>query len=154
MNWRVDFKGWRFYIAITHSVRVKGVNSKLPDGRHFLMWDFDNKEEYDVISSLATVQKRFKLPKIYLVNTGLPGYWHAYCFVAVSYPDCLRILASTLLLDSVYFKIGCIRSYFTLRYSKKKGRDFMPAIILSSKVKETVNPYEVASFVKYWTRRI
>ena len=154
MNFRLDFKGWRFYIALSHSVKVEGVNSKLPNGRHFLMWDFDNVGEDDVKSALLSVQKRFKLSKIYLVNTGLPNYWHSYCFKAVSYPKCLLILASTRYLDQVYFKIGCIRGYFTLRYSPKKSRDFTPAQILPSPVKEDVNPFELSNFVRYWTKRV
>jgi len=154
MNLRLDFKGWRFYIALTHSRQVKGVNSKLPDGKHFLMWDFDNKEENDVITALKEVQRRFKLPRIFLLNTGLEGYWHAYCFKATEWADTLRILASTDGLDKVFFKIGVIREYFTLRYTPKRNRDFKPAIILPSRYKEDVNPFELASFVKYWTKRI
>jgi len=154
MNFRFDFRGWRFYIALTHSQQVKGVNSKLLTGKHFPMWDFDDKEEKDVKDALFKVQKRFKLAKIYLVNTGLKRYWHAYCFKAFEWADTLRILASTEYLDQVYFKIGVIRGYFTLRYSPKKGRDFEPAIILWSRYEENVNPYEVASFVKYWTKRM
>lgn len=154
MHYRLKVKGWQFYVALTHSKQAEGVNSILPDGKHFLMWDFDNKEVSDVFYSLVDIQKRFKLPRIYLVNTGLEGYWHAYCFVALSYPDCLRVLSSTRYLDEVYFKIGVIRGYFTLRYSRKKGRDFSPAIILPSRYEETVNPYELTSFIKYWTKRL
>lgn len=154
MHLRFDFKGYRFYVALTHSQQVKGVNSKLPDGKHFLMWDFDNVEEKDVKSALGNVQIKFKLSRIFLLNTGVKNYWHAYCFKAKSYPDTLRILASTDFLDEVYFKIGVIRGYFTLRYTPKKGRDFIPAIILPSIYKEDVDPYEVCSFVKYWTKRV
>ena len=154
MNFRLDFKGWRFYIALTHSIQVKGVNSKLPSGRHFLMWDFDDKEEADVIAALKEVQRRFELPRVFLLNTGLKGYYHAYCFKATEWADTLRILASTDGLDKVFFKIGVIREYFTLRYTPKTGRDFEKAKILGGHSKEDVNPYEVASFVKYWTKRI
>lgn len=154
MNWRLDIKGWRFYVALTHSVKVRGVNSKLPSGKHILMWDFDNIGEVNVKDALSDIQRRFRLPKIYLINTGLKDYWHAYCFKAMSYPDCLRVLATTKYLDQVYFKIGVIRGYFTLRYSPKKDRDFEPAIILPSRYKEDVNPYELCSFIKYWTKRL
>lgn len=154
MNLRLDYKGWRFYIALTHSQQVRGVNSKLPDGRHFLMWDFDNVGEEDVYEALSYIQERYKLPRIFLVNTGLANYWHSYCFKAVSYPECLHILASTQYLDPVFFKIGVIRGYFTLRYTPKKGRDFKAAIILPSKYAENINPYEVCSFINYWTKRL
>ncbi|MBA7574922.1 hypothetical protein ES708_16738 [subsurface metagenome] len=118
------------------------------------MWDFDDKGEEDVIAALKEVQRRFKLAQIFLLNTGLEGYYHAYCFKVFDWADTLKILASTEGIDKVFFKIGVIREYFTLRYSPKKARDFEPAIILPSRYKEDVNPYEVCSFVKYWTKRI
>ncbi len=154
MKLRVDFKGWRFYIALTHSGQVKGVNSKLPDGRHFLMWDFDDIEEEVVKEALCQVQRRWHLSKIYLLNTGLPNFWHAYCFTSVSWGECLKLLVETPYLDKVYFKIGCIRGYFTLRYTKKRAREFEPAIILPSRYNEDVDPYELSSFVTYWTKRM
>ncbi|GAI75027.1 unnamed protein product, partial [marine sediment metagenome] len=148
------FRGWRFYIAITHSGQVMGVNSKLPDGRHFLMWDFDDIGEEDVKRALVEVQRRFRLARILLLNTGLENYWHAYCFQAHSWPDTLRILASTDGLDKVFFKIGAIREYFTLRITPKKRRDFKTAIILPSRWKEDVDPYKLNNFVTYWTKRM
>lgn len=154
MNWRVDFKGWRFYIALNHSVKVKGVNSKLPDYRHFLMWDFDDKGLDDVRWALQQVQKDYKLSKIYLVNTGLDRHWHAYCFKRHSWGKTLDILASTFYLDQMYFKIGVIRGYFTLRYQSKRDRDFKAAIILPSPYKEDVNPFELNNFCRYWTKRV
>ncbi len=154
MKLRLDFKGYRFYIALTHSGQVKGVNSKLPDGRHFLMWDFDAKEEKDVKEALLSIQKRFKLPRMYLLNTGLDGFYHAYCFKATSWPDTLKILASTECLDPVFFKIGCIRGYFTLRFTPKGKRAFKQAIILPSPYNEDVDPHELSSFVTYWTKRM
>ena len=154
MNFRIDVRGWRFYIALSHSQKVSGVNSKLPNGKHFLMWDFDNVEEDNVKASLESVQRRYKLSRIYLINTGIAGYWHAYCFKACSYPDTLKILAETEYLDQVYFKIGVLRGYFTLRYSPKGDRGFKPAIILPSKYREDVNCYQISSFIRYWTRRI
>ncbi len=154
MNWRLDIKSWRFYVALTRSKRVKGVNSKLPDGNHFLMFDFDDKDPGEVEVCLARLQKQFLLPRIFLINTGLPGYFHGYCFQKHSWAGTLFILATCPLLDPVFFKIGVIRGYFTLRYSKKKGRDFQAAVILPSPVKEDVNPFELSNFVEYWTKRI
>lgn len=154
MKLRVDFKGYRFYIALTHSGQVKGVNSKLPDGRHFLMWDFDDKEEKDVREALVKVQQVFRLPQIYLLNTGLPTFWHSYCFKSLPWGDTLRVLANTEGLDQVFFKIGVIRGYFTLRYTPKGKRAFKTAVILPSRYNEDVDPYKITSFVKYWTKRM
>lgn len=118
------------------------------------MWDFDDKEVEDVKDALKDVQRRFSLARIYLLNTGIPTYWHAYCFQAHSWPDTLQILASTNGLDRVFFKIGAIREYFTLRYTPKKRRDFGKAIVLPSLAEEDVDPYELNSFVTYWTKRM
>lgn len=154
MHLRVDIRGYRFYVAVTHSKKVKGVNSRLPGGKHFLMWDFDDKPEHDVVMALRLVQQRFRLSTIYLLNTGLPNYWHAYCFSTFDYPDLLRILASTPFLDEIYFRIGVLRGYYTLRYSPKGKREFKLALVLASSVKEAISPFEVTSFVEYWTKRV
>lgn len=154
MKGRLNLGGWSFYIGLSHSKRVEGVNSKLPDGKHFLMWDFDDVVEGDVRQTLRYVQKRFKLPKIYLVNTGLAHYWHAYCFKRHSFADTLHILASTPFLDRIYFLIGVSRGYFTLRYVPKGTRDFKPAVILTSKYPEDVDPYTECCFIRYWTKRV
>lgn len=118
------------------------------------MWDFDNVKEEDVKNELRRIQMVFKLPRIWLISTGIEGYYHAYCFKAFDWPDTLKILASTCFLDKVYFKIGVIRDYFTLRYSYKKGRDFSKAAILKSRYKEDVNPFTLTNMVKYWTKRL
>lgn len=154
MNLRVDWRGYRFYIALTHSKQVQGVNSRLPNGKHFLMWDFDNVHLEDVMATLTEVQKKFELPTIYILNTGLEFYWHAYCFKAMDWGQALFILASTKYLDPAFFKIGCIRGYFTLRFSPKKNRHFSPATILPSHFQEDVDPYKLDNFVQYWTKRI
>lgn len=118
------------------------------------MWDFDDVKEEDVKDSLVDIQKHFRLPRIWLINTGIETYWHAYCFKALAWPDMLKILASTQYLDKVFFKIGVIRGYFTLRYTDKSRRDFKPAVILKSRYKEDVNPFELTNMVKYWTKRL
>lgn len=154
MRVRFDFKGLRFFLAITRSKEVEGVNSKLPDGWHFLMWDFDEVEEGKVIFALLEVQRFFKLSSICIISTGIPNHHHAYCFTKASYPTVLSILASTEGLDQMYFKIGVIRGYFTLRISDKKDRVFQPRITLASPVPPDINPSEIASFITYWTKRI
>lgn len=154
MHYRLDIKGWRFYIALTYSQRVRGIHSLQKSGKHILMWDFDNKAEDDVRLALLQVQKHFKLPRIFLLNTGLSGYYHAYCFSLHSWADALHIIASTEGIDQMFFKIGVIRGYFTLRYSPKRGRDFEAAIILPSQYKEDVNPFEMSYEGNYWTKRL
>lgn len=154
MNFRFDFRSLHFHIGLSRSVQVQGVNSKLPDGRHILMWDFDNVEEDNVIKALLQVQRRYKLPTIYLINTGLPLHYHAYSFVARSFADVIRILYSTEGIDKVYFKIGIVREFFTLRYSPKRGREFKLVLRMPSKYGADVDPYQIANFTQYWTKRV
>jgi len=153
MKFQITFRNYRLFCSLAKYIHVSGVNSKLANGRHFLMWDFDNLGEEIIRNELLRIQKKFHLSQIYLINTGLTGYYHAYCFLDFDWANTLYILASTQGIDKMYFTIGVARGYFTLRYTPKKSRDFKPAIILSSKVKETVNPYTLKSFIDYPTKR-
>lgn len=153
MNWRFDLKGWHFHISLNRTAKMQGVNSRLPGGLHFLMWDFDKVSAQDATTSLLSMQSRFKLPLIYLLNTGLPDHYHAYCFKSLTWGRVLYVLAETEYLDPIFFKIGCVRGFFTLRYSPKKGREFRPAVVLPSKYPEDVDPYELHEFVEYLTKR-
>ncbi len=153
MNIRLNLATFRFFMSLSRYSKVTGVNSKLPGGKHVLFWDFDNVDEAEITLYLTEAQKKWKLPKIYLVNTGIDGYFHAYCFKAVDWGTCLHILANTPKLDQMFFRIGVIRGYFTLRYTKKLGREFKPATILPSKYPETINPFELCSFITYDTKR-
>ena len=145
--------GWRFYLALNRLAPVKGMNSIHPSGKHIIMWDFDNIPPEDVRRALEKVQRKFRLPAIWVVNTGLPNYWHAFCFALLPWADVVHILASTEGLDKVYFAIGIVRGYFTLRYSRKQGRQFEPAIIIPGYGEEDVNPFEFSSFITYQSAR-
>ncbi len=149
----IEKYGWRFYLAISRLKPVKGMNSIHSSGKHIIMWDLDNISEMEAVITLEEVQETFKLPRIWLINTGLPRYWHAFCFKLLPWEDVVHILASSDKLDKVYFAIGIIRGYFTLRYSKKKGRQFQPAIILQGYGEEDIDPFEFTSFITYPSAR-
>ena len=153
MRVRFNIGSYHFFISVYRTGKVTGVNSKLPSGRHFLMWDFDDTPMNVVKQSLSYVQKKWRLAPIYIVNTGLHDYYHAYCFSAKDWGTTLHILADTPELDQMFFRIGVIRGYFTLRFTPKHNRDFKPALILGSKVREDINPYEICSFITYDTKR-
>ena len=154
MRLRIKRAGWHLYLEIYRSVRFEGVNSLLANGDHFIMWDFDEQDVTEVASALRQVQKEFKLPTIYLVNTGKPKSWHGYCFKRVKYPLLLHILAATKGMDRMWFNIGVLRGFFTLRYTPRSGREFKPAYVLPGKVIEDVNPYELTNFSRYWSMRL
>jgi len=154
MRFRVRLRGWHLYMECYHSARFEGVNSILEDGNHFLMWDFDGKAATEVAPALREKQRQFKLPTIYLVNTGKPDSWHAYCFKRMEWSFLLFILSSTEGIDQTWFKIGVVRGFFTLRYTPKGKREFKPAIVLPGKSPDDVNPYELTSFAKFWSMRL
>ena len=154
MNWRCDYRGWHFHIGLSRSVKANGVCSDVGDGKHILMWDFDNVPGGDVVYALSEVQEKHRLSSIYLINTGLPRYYHAYCFTAREWPQVLYILADTKFLDQIYFKIGVVRGFFTLRYSKKEGRQFRQETVLTSTIPQDIDPFQLTHLVKYWTKRL
>lgn len=149
----IEKYGWRFYLAINKLAPVKGMNSIHPSGKHIIMWDLDDISAQEVIDALIAVQDKFRLPRIWVINTGLPRYWHAFCYKLLSWNDVVHVLASTDGLDKIYFAIGIVRGYFTLRYSKKKGRQFQPAIILPGYGEEDIDPFEFSSFITYQSAR-
>lgn len=153
MNLRFDKCGIKFHIGINRTARVKGVNSKLADGKHFLMWDIDGVPKGKLVPALYKIQVRFALPKIYVLDTGIEGYYHAYCFKRFAWADVLHILASTEYLDKIYLSIGVLRGYWTLRISDKRNRPIQPAFVLESHFKEDVTPEDVLSFVEYSSKR-
>ncbi len=151
---RLDFGSWRAYGAITRSRQMVGVNSKLADGQHVLMWDFDGIPWYmQVKRALQGVAMRHQTANIYVWRSSTYGY-HAYCFQRHGWPKTLEILADTPHLDPVYFKIGVIREYFTLRIEDKKRGKLTPVDVIAGFRPEDVLPAEQRSFIRYWTKRL
>lgn len=153
MFYRLDIVRYRLFISWTKYSKIRGVCSNLPDGRHILLWDFDNVKELDVVKELDKIQHRYRLSTIYIINTGLEKYWHAYCFTALPYPEMLRILADTKGVDRAYLSIGVLRGYYTLRYQNKKGRKFGKSILLHSRLTADVSPLDLPAveyFYKEW----
>lgn len=153
MNFRWENPYFTFYIGLKRIEKVDGYNSMLPGGKHFLMWDFDEIEFCNVKEELLRIQKKYRLPRIYLLNTGRALCWHANCFKALPWEECCSIIAATRGVDKKYVAIGILRGFFTLRYSPVQGKEFEPAIILPSKVKEDVDPMELTSFITYSKKR-
>ncbi len=152
MNLRFEKWGVRVHFGITRTILVTGVNSKLIDGNHILMWDFDDIQVVDVLYTLRQVQKENELPTIFILCTGIEGYYHAYCFKRCSWIKARTIIASTDKVDRVFFMMAMLRGYFTLRFSDKRGREFTQAAVLEGWGEEDVEPGEVASFVEYTTK--
>lgn len=153
MRFRIERLGFRFYIGIDRILYVDGYNSMLSNGKHFLMWDFDDESFDDVMDALLLVQKKFRLPRIWIIPTGSPLCYHANCFKAFPWEQCRGIVASTPLVDEKFVAIGILRGFLTLRYSPLPGKAFTKATILPSKYEEDVDPFTLTSFITYPKKR-
>ena len=142
---------WRFTFSFAPVVDVIGVNSKLPDGNHILMWDFDGVQFENVYNELWTTQMFFKLPNIYILNTGAPDHYIAYCFKRTPWHDAVHIISTSPSIDWSWFKWGMYRDHFTLRVTPKCNRNIKLAEVLRSIVPEDCSVYTLQSWVKYET---
>lgn len=141
----------RITFTIATVVDVLGVNSKLPDGNHILMWDFDNTQLKDVIYALKEVQQANYLPKIYILKTSEPDNYIAYCFHKCTWQDARAIVGVTRLIDENFFKWGVFRKRFTLRVGAKLGIRPKLVHVIDSMIWETADVEELRSWVKYET---
>jgi len=142
---------WRFTFSFAPVTEVVGVNSKLPNGRHILMWDFDGKQLGQVITWLEDIQHLYQLPRIYVLNTGKKNHYIAYCFKKVPWRKAVEIIATTIGVCWHFFKYGVYREKFTLRVSPKCGRRPKLAWLLNSNVPEDAYITDLKSWVKYET---
>ena len=142
---------WRFTWSMAPITNIIGVNSKLEDGNHIIMWDFDATPYYEVRQELMKVQRTYELPTIYITETSKGTGYHAWCFKRVSWRKLVEILAYTKHLDWNYFKYGIYRGEFTLRVSPKCGRKIKYMDIITGEVKGDVTVHDLKSWVKYET---
>jgi hypothetical protein len=142
---------WRFSLNIVHVTDVAGVNSTLPDGKHILMWDFDATSIFNVINALNEVQSKYHLPTIYILNSGKPDHYMAYCFKRVEWKKAVEIIAATRYVDETFIRFGAFRKRFTLRITPKDRRKIRLAHVLKGYMPEDAYIEELDSFVKYET---
>lgn len=150
MELQISKWGLRLYatLNIRRIRKVTGVNSRIDEYTHFLMWDFDDTPLYVVTQSLRSTQKLFNLPSISIVETKENGY-HAYCWKSCSFVEARGIISFTPNIDKHYLAIGIGRGYFTLRFTDVKGRGFKHVLTLHSDVPPDLSYKDVNSFVNY-----
>uniref|UniRef100_A0A6H2A3T7 Uncharacterized protein n=1 Tax=viral metagenome TaxID=1070528 RepID=A0A6H2A3T7_9ZZZZ len=141
----------RVTFTIAHITKVVGVNSKLDDDRHILMWDFDNTPLSEVKEALRRVQSRFLLSDIYILRSSEPSNYIAYCFTASDWRRVVEIIAQTEYIDWNFFKYGVYRGRFTLRVSAKNGN--IPKLVtrLEGLSLPDCEPPDLHSWVRYET---
>jgi len=158
---RFDIGAIRFTWSIATVVRTVGVNSYLEDGRHILMWDFDDIPLEDVKQALRIVQCRYFLSDIHIFETREGENYCAYCFTAVDWRRAVEILASTNFADMKYLKWCLFRGRFTLRVAPKMGRQSHKITTLEGYQLPDVTVDDLKSWViyetmggkEYWTRQ-
>lgn len=148
MQVNLRFKNIKAYLGIVRFEIVEGYNSKLPDGKHCLFWDFDDTLLGAVKTALEIVQHDFKLPNIYVLQTSERGF-HANCWMAFPWIEARKIVASTLFVDKKFLAISIMREFFTLRFSPAEWGEIKWTSCLGSSVPETVDPLTLTSFARY-----
>jgi len=143
----------RFTFTIARTAKVIGVNSQLDDGRHILMWDFDEATLDEVVEALSRVQTRYALSEVYILQTKYPDHHIAYCFTALDWQRVAEVIVSTAYVDMNFFKYGVYRGHFTLRVTAKDGR--VPQLVLTLPGWEPSNCGidDLESWVRYETLR-
>jgi len=142
---------WRLTFTMAPVTEVVGVNSRLPDGSHILMWDFDDTDLTEVMGVLTMVQDLYNLPKIYIFETKPNSNYIAFCFKRTSWRRAVEIVASTKGVDWNFFKYSIYRGWFTLRVGPKCGRVPRLMWILESDVPEDCTVLDLKRWVKYET---
>lgn len=130
--------------------RVLGVSSKLPDGRHILMWDFDGISRQEVMTSLLLVQSYYRLPEIRVVETR-DSHFHGFCFEPYHFDQAMVILHTTPGIDETYWKMGVLRGYWTLRFYPRKPEPFRLIARLPGRGPGSIDPRDITNFTIYYT---
>jgi len=150
---RWKFLGYRVTFTFAPVVEVQGVNSRIDDDHHILMWDFDNHPIEIVAYALRVVQRHWNLPDIRILRSSKGKHYLAYSLMRTPWPLAMRIIAATDGIDLNFFKFGVYRGHFTLRTSKKKGQQPHFVRLLPGERRETVKIGELKSWTTYETLR-
>lgn len=148
---RVTIGDIRLTFTCARITKVIGVNSRLDDDRHILMWDFDDVPLDKVIEALEVVRHRYWLSDIYILETKKDTNYIAYCFTVLDWHRVVEIIAQTELVDWNFFKYGVYRGRFTLRVTAKNGRTPKFKCKLEGLSMPDCSVDELNSWVKYET---
>lgn len=148
---RATVKNIRFTFTVAKIAKVIGVNSELEDGRHILMWDFDDVDFWEVRYALAQVLRKYELSTIHILRTKKPNNYHAYCFTALNWRESVEIVTQTWNTDWQFIRFGVYRGHWTLRVTPKGDRQ--PEIVdrIEGITKATCTPPDLKSWVRYET---
>jgi len=155
MRFSKGFGNWRIYGGLHRTVTVGGVNSILEDGRHVLMWDFDDTDGHRVDSALREVQMLYDLGEIQVLRSNEEGGFHAYCLQPFQFSEAVMIILQTRGIDSNYIALAVRRGYFTLRFTPKyETPPRLLATLLGNGKAEMVDVLALKSLVRYRTGNV
>jgi hypothetical protein len=144
---------YRCILRIVPVWKLYGVNSHLSDGKHILMWDFDNMTDGQVKDSLSTIAQKWMLPKIYVLATGTSNHWIAYSFTRLPWLKATAIVALTKGVDPDFVKYSMFRDHFTLRISPKDMLEPNIAFTVTGPGIEESSIDDLVNFCQYQTPR-
>jgi len=148
---RLTLGNYRLTLTAARIAKQIGVNSKLENGRHVLMWDFDDVPLDKVLQGLRTVQSRYLLSDIHICRTKEPHNYIAYCFSSQEWRTACEIVAQTASVDWQFFRFGVYRGHFTLRVTPKNDRQINLAARLEGYCLPDCRPEDLKSWVRYET---
>ena len=151
MLWQPHIRNHRLTIAWIKYQTTEGLNSRLEDGQHCLMWDFDGFGFDIVRDGLNRVMKLYKLSSIYLFGSSPPDHYLALCLSRRPWIETVHIITSLPIIDKNWLRGGVARQYFTIRIGSKNGHYPEPLLVFKSDVPETVKIEDLKYYDRYET---
>jgi hypothetical protein len=151
--WQPHIGNHRLTIAWIKYQTTTGLNSKLADGNHVLMWDFDGYG-YDIVKDgLLHCQEQYKLSNIYLFGSTPPDHYLALCLYRHPWIQAVHIITSIPIIDRKWLRGAVAREYFTIRTGIKNGHAPEPLEVFPSWRHDNVKIKELQYWDRYETAR-
>lgn len=101
-----------------------GITNEVPESNHLVIpfWDFieDIPVRY-VFASLRTIQRKFGLGDIFVVQTKPKKSYRAVCFTMVDWFEYISLLSGTQYIDPSYLRHSVMRGRAVIRITEKNG---------------------------------
>lgn len=123
-SFRTKIFNTTLFFMLSQTQTVKGITSRLRNGKHIVLWDLDKKKVtlMQIKEVLRKVQQKYGLSNIYIVSDKMDSF-RAWCFSQVDFSTYIKILADSLeIIDYNFFYWMVYQSKSTLRISRKVDR--------------------------------
>jgi hypothetical protein len=124
LNFRIVIRNITIFFMIAKTQTLEGITSKVDKDQHIILWDLDNCNLSEAISSLTRTQDKYDLSDIAIFSDRDNGYC-AICYTVVPFMRMLRILVDTDYIDEGFIGYTAKRFKATLRTRRKDGRGKM-----------------------------